>query len=67
MPELCGSTTDSAAATAIAASNALPPCAITSKPASVASLCALAIAALPVSASNRPHRQTPAPPTPATQ
>jgi len=46
-PELCGSTTDSAAATATAASNALPPCASASKPASVASLCALAIAAWP--------------------
>jgi hypothetical protein len=47
MPELCGSTTDSAAATATAASNALPPAAMASKPASVASLCALAIAAWP--------------------
>src|SRR5438445_11550708 len=47
MPELCGSTTDSTAATATAASNALPPCESASKPASVASLCALAIAACP--------------------
>ncbi len=45
MPELIGSTTDSAADTATAASNALPPAARTSMPASVASEWALAMAA----------------------
>ena len=44
MPELIGSTTDSAADTAIAASNALPPSRMISSPASVASECADAMA-----------------------
>src|SRR5690554_926143 len=44
MPELIGSTTDSAADTAMAASKALPPSPMTSSPASVASACAEAMA-----------------------
>src|SRR5690554_4819995 len=44
MPELIGSTTDSAADTAMAASKALPPSRRISSPASVASACAEAIA-----------------------
>ena len=46
MPEASGCTTDSEVPTAIAASTALPPRARTSKPASVASALALAIAAV---------------------
>ncbi len=46
MPDASGCTTDSEVATAIAASTALPPRARVSKPASVASALALAIAAV---------------------